>query len=105
VACTAEKRVIDIEENASWERLKIHAVPLVRYMGSCKEALQKMQEESEVKNEGMAIPTEVQWLVNPRTIRESRQTGEIAASLVVFVAKGSQVARSLIEKGINAVGV
>jgi hypothetical protein len=58
-----------------------------------------------VENEGVAIPTQVQWLVNPRTIRERRQNGEIMASLGVFVIKGNTVEQSLINKGINAVGV
>jgi hypothetical protein len=30
---TVDKEVINVEENKSWERLKIHAVPLVRYIG------------------------------------------------------------------------
>jgi hypothetical protein len=33
-ARTVDKGVMDVEENESWERLKIHVVPLVRYMGN-----------------------------------------------------------------------
>jgi hypothetical protein len=29
---TVDRGVVDVEENKTWERLKIHAVPLVRYM-------------------------------------------------------------------------
>jgi len=29
-ARTVDKGVVDVEENESWERLKIHAVPLIR---------------------------------------------------------------------------
>jgi len=43
-ACTVTKVVIDVRENKSWDRLKIHAVPLVRYMGKGIECLKKMQE-------------------------------------------------------------
>jgi len=32
-ARTVDKGVMDGEENESWERLKIHAVPLIQYMG------------------------------------------------------------------------
>jgi len=32
-ARTVNKGVVDVEENESWERLKIHAVPLIRYIG------------------------------------------------------------------------
>jgi len=37
-----EPRVMDVEENESWERPKIHAVPLIRYMGKRTQGLQKM---------------------------------------------------------------
>jgi hypothetical protein len=85
--------------------LKIHAVPLVRYMGKGTEGLRKMREEFDAENEGIAIPTQVRWLANPCTIRERRQNGEIAASSVVVVVNGSTMAQSLIKKGIKAVGV
>ena len=32
-AGTVDKVVVDVKENQSWERLKIHAVPLVQNMG------------------------------------------------------------------------
>jgi len=102
---TVDKEVIDEEENESWERLKIHAVPLVRYMGKGTEGLQKMREEFEPENEGIKIPTQVRWLANPRIIRERRQNGEIAASSVVFVVKESKAARRLVKNGIKAAGV
>jgi len=104
-ARTVGKGVVDVEDNDSWERATIYAVPLVRYMGKGTEGLQKMREEFEVENEGIAIPAQVRWLANPRTVRERRQNGEIAASLVVFVVKGNKVAQSLVKKGIKAAGV
>jgi hypothetical protein len=36
------KEVVDVKENESWDRLKIHTVPLVRYLGKSTECLQKM---------------------------------------------------------------
>jgi hypothetical protein len=74
-------------------------------MGKGTEGLQKMREEFEVENEGIVIPTQVRLLANPRTIRERRQNGEIAASLVVIVVKGSRVVWSLVKNGIQVVGV
>jgi hypothetical protein len=55
-ARTVDKGVIDVEENETWERLNIHAVSLVRYMGKGTEGLQKMREEFEAENEGLVIP-------------------------------------------------
>jgi len=74
-------------------------------MGKGTEGLQKMREEFEAEIEGIAIPTEVRWLANPRTIRAMKQNGEIAASSVVFVVTGSGLAQSLIKKGIKAAGL
>jgi len=102
---TVHRGVMDVEGNETWERLKIHAVPVVRYMGKGTEGLQKMRQEFEAENEGIAIPTQVRWLANPRTIRESKQNREIAASSVVFVVKGSRMAQRMIKKGIKAAGV
>ena len=104
-ARTVDRGVVDVEENETWERLKIHAVPLVRYMGKGTEGLQKMREEFEVENKCIKVPTQVRWLANPPTIRERRKNGEIAASSVLFVVKGSKGAQVLVKKGIKAAGV
>jgi len=58
-ARTVNRGVMDVEENESWESLKIHAVPLIRYMGKGMGGLQKMREEFEAENEGVVIPTQV----------------------------------------------
>jgi len=63
-ARSVDMGIIDVEGNKSWERLKIHNVPLVRYMGKGTEALQKMWEEIPADNEGVAIPAQVRWLLN-----------------------------------------
>jgi len=43
--------------------------------------------------------------VKPHAIKDIRQNREIAASLVAFVVTGSNVAKSLVKKSIEAVGV
>ena len=100
-----DKGIIDVEGNESWERLKIHTVPLVRYMGKGTEGLQKMKEEIQAGNDGVAIPAQVRWLSNPRIIREREQRGEIKASSVVFIVRGKNVAQRLVNKGVVAAGV
>jgi len=64
-----------------------------------------LREEIEAENEGIVIPTQVRWLANPRTISERRQNGEIAASSVVLVVKGSSVAQRVVKKDIKVAGV
>jgi len=99
------KGVLDVEENESWERLMIHAVPLVQYMGKGTEGLQMMREEFEVENEEVGIPTQEWWPANPCTIREGRKNRELAVQLVVFVVKGNKVAQRLVKKGIKAAAI
>jgi len=67
------KWIIDVEGNESWERLKIHTFPPVRYMGKGTKGLQKMRDEIQAENEAVAIPAQVRWLSNPRIIRERSQ--------------------------------
>jgi len=100
-----DKGIIDVEGNESWERLKIHTVLLVRYIGQGTEGLQNIREEIQAENEGGAIPAQVSWLSNPRMIREREQRWEIKASSVVFIVRGKKVAQRLVNKGIIAAGV
>jgi len=102
---TVDKGVINVEENESSDRLKIHAVPRVQYMGQGTQGLYMMRQQCEAENAGVIIPTQVRWLANPHAIREWRQNGEIAASSVVYDVNGSKVAKSLVKKAIEAAGV
>jgi len=104
-ASSVDKGVLDVEENESWGRRKIHAVPVIRSMGKGTEGLQKIREEFKPENDGIVIPDLVRRLANPRTIRERRGNGEIAGSSVVFVVNGSKVAKSLVKKRIKAARV
>jgi len=97
-ARTFDKGVVDVEEDRTWHRLKIHAVTLVWYIRQGTEGLQKMPEEFEAENKGIKVPTQVQWLANPRTINEGRQNGEITTSSVVFVVKWSKAAQIWIRR-------
>jgi len=50
-ARSVDKGIINMEGNKSWERLKIHTVRLLRYMGKGSEGLQKLSEEIQAENE------------------------------------------------------
>jgi hypothetical protein len=98
---TYDTGVMDVEIHESLERLKHHAVSLIRYMGKCTEDLQKMWQPFEMEKEGIVIPTHVRWLANLRPIRQRRQNGEIAVSSVVLVVKGSKLTQRIMKKGIK----
>jgi len=101
-ARTVQKAVIDIEENTSWERLMIHAVPLMKYMRNGTDGLQQMWDEIHTQNEGIADTLLVPWLARAPTIKQRRQQVEISTSLVVFIVKGSQVGRRLVKERMKA---
>ena len=72
-ARTVDRGVVDVEKNEPWERLTIHAVPIVRCMGRGTEGQRRLWNEFEAESEGIPIPTQVRWLANPCTMRETRQ--------------------------------
>jgi len=104
-ARTVDKGVFNVEETESWERLQIHAVPLVRYMEKGTEALQTMRDEIQTENEWVAVQMQVPWLGSPHSIQERRQKWEISELSEVFVVKMSKVARGLLNDGDKAAGV
>jgi hypothetical protein len=87
---TVDNGVRDVKQKETWAKVKIHAVPQVRYIRKGTEGLKKMGEEFEVENEGVAIPTPVRWLGNRRTISERRQNGEIASLIGSLRCPGRQ---------------
>ena len=103
-ARTVNKGVNKVEENQSWERQKVHAVPLLRYMGKGTEGLQMMQDEIHAENQSVVIPVPVRWLANPHSIREKRLNGEISASSVGFVLEGDMVGWRPVKGGIMLAG-
>ena len=79
-ARTDDKGVVDVAEIGSSETQRIHAVRLGQYMGKGTGGLWEMPEQFEGENEGITIPTQVQWLANARTIMERTQNGGLATS-------------------------
>jgi hypothetical protein len=73
-ARTVDKEVVDVQQNESWEKLKIHTVLLILYGGQGTEARQKMEEAFEAENEGIVITSQVRWVVNHQIIRRGGRT-------------------------------
>jgi len=58
-AWTVDNGVVNLDENESWDTLKIHAVPARHYMGKGTGGHQEMREAFEVQQEGTVILTNV----------------------------------------------
>jgi len=89
-ARTVDRGVIDGEANECWERLNVHAVPLVRYMGKGTEGLQNMRYNIHAEIKGVVIPVPVQRLANVHSIRGRRQRGADLRNVSGLCGKGRQ---------------
>ena len=106
VARTVDIGVVDVEVNEVWKRLKVHGIPLARYMGEGTNGTERLREEIEAENasEGVAIPLAVRWLGKLSEIRERAREGKITVSSVTFVVRGEEVASKLVKNGLRIMG-
>ena len=104
VARTVDATIIDITANKTWRRVKIHSVPLNRYLGAGTYGLDRLQEELESENEGLGIPMAMRWLSRVPDIKEREASRAIRGSPVTFVVRGQSTADQIIKSGIRAVG-
>ena len=105
-ARTVDLGVVDVEVNEVWKRLKVHGIPLARYMGEGTNGTQRLREDIEAENArvGVAIPLAVRWLGKLSEIRERAREGKITASSVTFVVRGEEVAGKLVRNGLRIMG-
>ena len=103
-ARTVDLSIVDITANETWHRVKIHGVPLNRYLGKGTHGLEKLREELEAENEGLEIPMQIRWLGRVPVIRERAATDGIRGSSVTFVVRGQPMADRFIRSGARAAG-
>ena len=96
--------IVEITANETWHRVKIHGIPLNRYLGRGTHRLDKLQEELESENEGLEIPMAMRWLGRVPDIKERGASGAIRGSSVTFIVRGQPMADRIIKSRIRAVG-
>ena len=79
---------MNITANETWKRLKIHGVPLERYLGKGTFGLNKLRTEIESENEGVEIPMEMRWLGRVPEIKERFQNCEARGGSVTVMVRG-----------------
>jgi hypothetical protein len=104
VARTVDRGIVGFEENEAWQRLKIHGVPLNRYVGRGTNGLEKLREEVQAENAGVIIPMAARWLGRVPPLKERWASGIITASSVVFAVCGEDTARRLLKEGVRICG-
>jgi hypothetical protein len=95
-----DRGVTDIRELDKWVRLKVHGIPLNRFMGKGTQGVQKLQLEIQANHEGVAVLPGICWLGKAGSIKERYQRGDIQCSSAVFSVKGTPAAQLLIAKGV-----
>ena len=103
-ARTQDAGIVGVELNEIWKRVKIHGIPLARYVGKGTHGTEKLREEIEAENEGVTIPLAVIWLGKLADIKARAMRGEISASSITFVVRGEGVANRLIKNGLRIIG-
>jgi hypothetical protein len=76
VARGINRGIIGFEEIEVWRKLKIHGIPLTRYVGRGTNRLEKLRDEIEAENAGVSVPMAARWLV---TLHKSRSDGQRAS--------------------------
>lgn len=90
MAKTVDGAVIGAEALERWHCLKVHGMPLERYLGEGKMELFKREVESST---GIQLKTTPRWLIHEAQLRERQESGNNRDSaIVITVANASDVA-------------
>jgi hypothetical protein len=104
VAHIVDRGIICFKENEVWQRLKLHGLPLNRYVGRGTNGLQKLQQEIQAENAGVTIPIATRWLGRVPQLKERWTSRIIIASSVVFAVQREDTALKLLGEGVTICG-
>ncbi len=90
--------VVGVEILEHWQRLKVHGMPLGRYLSEGKMELLKREVESSTGIQLKALP---RWLINEDRLREAQTTGNKRGSAIVITVKGEVEAKKLCAAGLR----
>jgi hypothetical protein len=95
-----DRGVTDVKELDKWVHLKVHGIPLNRFMGRGTQGVQKLQLEIQANHEGVEVLPGIHWLGKAGSIKERYQRGDIQCSSSVFSVKGTPAAQLLMAQGV-----
>ena len=90
--------VIGIETLERWHRLKVHGMPLMRYLGEGKMELLCREIESST---GIKLKTLPRWLISEARLEERLETGNGKGSAIVITVGNEAEASKLCSKGLR----
>ena len=73
---SADPSVTGLEARTAWWWVKVHGIPVARYLGRGD----SLREELEAENEGVKIPSAVRWLSGAASVKARFNEKTITAS-------------------------
>ena len=93
------RNITNIIPRQRWKWIRIHNIPLDRYMGGGG-GLRKLREELEAENAGVSVPAEIRWLSGAKAKARFHREG-CGSSSVVAAVLGEEVFNHLCRRGIR----
>ena len=97
-AKTVDTAVIGAEALEHWQRLKVHGMPLGRYLGEGKMELLKREVESST---GVQLKTTPRWLIHESRLRERQESENYCGSSIVITVANNSDATYLYARGLR----
>lgn len=97
-AKSVDTLVVGVEILEHWQRLKVHGMPLERYLGDGKMDLLKREVESST---GIQLKTVPRWLVSENRLKEEQMAGNKRGSAIVITVKSEVEAKQLCASGLR----
>ncbi len=94
--------VVGIEIPEHWQRLKVHGMPLKRYLGEGKMELLKREVESVT---GIQLKLAPRWLINESRLREQQESSNKRGSAIVITVGNKAEAKRLCVSGLRFGGI
>ncbi len=97
-AKSVDEGVIEVEALERWHRLKVHGMPLMRYLGEGKMELLCRKIKS---SPGIRLKTIPRWLINEECLKERLESGNERGSAIVITVRTEIEASKLCAKGLR----
>ena len=101
---TADPSVTGLEARTTWWWIKMHGIPIARYVGRGSYGTDSLREELEAENGGVRIPSTVRWLSGAASVKARYKDKTITASSVVFAVADESTYRSIRRGGLRLQG-
>ena len=84
--------------------MKIHAIPVARYLGKGSSGTETLREEIEAENGGIKILSTIRWLSGAPSVKARYREGTTKASSVVLAVADEDTYRLVRKNGLRLQG-